>query len=59
MINGDGGLSVGALLRDEDLSSEDTSWAMGEIYNWRGHVAQIAAFTVAMRARIETLSEIL
>jgi anthranilate phosphoribosyltransferase len=47
-----------ALLRAEELSSEDTAWAMGEIMSGSATPAQIAAFAMALRAKGESASEI-
>jgi anthranilate phosphoribosyltransferase len=49
---------LGALLRDEELSTEDTAWAMGEIMAGSATTAQIAGFAMALRAKGETPSEI-
>jgi anthranilate phosphoribosyltransferase len=46
------------LLRDEELATSDTSWAMGEIMAGDATPAQIAAFVVALRAKGETPGEI-
>jgi anthranilate phosphoribosyltransferase len=49
---------LSALLRAEELSTEDTAWAMGEIMSGAATPAQIAAFAVALRAKGETPAEI-
>jgi anthranilate phosphoribosyltransferase len=49
---------LAALLRTEELSAEDTAWAMGEIMAGAASPAQIAAFAVALRAKGETPVEI-
>ena len=49
---------LSALLRRDDLSTEDTAWAMGEIMSGSATPAQIAAFAVALRAKGETPAEI-
>src|SRR6185437_4965229 len=49
---------LSALLRRDDLSTEDTAWAMGEIVAGEATPAQIAAFAVALRAKGETPAEI-
>ena len=49
---------LAALLRGEELSTADTAWAMGEIMAGEATPAQIAAFTVALRAKGETAAEI-
>jgi anthranilate phosphoribosyltransferase len=46
------------LLRGEELSTEDTAWAMREIMSGNATPAQIAGFAVAMRAKGETPAEI-
>jgi len=47
-----------ALLRDEDLATPDTAWAMGEIMAGSATPAQIAAFMMALRAKGETPAEL-
>jgi anthranilate phosphoribosyltransferase len=47
-----------SLLRGEELSTDDTTWAMGEIVAGQATPAQIAAFAVALRAKGETPGEI-
>ncbi|MCM0675482.1 anthranilate phosphoribosyltransferase [Micromonospora phytophila] len=47
-----------ALLRDEELSTADTAWAMGEIMSGSAAPAQIAGFVVALRAKGETSAEL-
>jgi anthranilate phosphoribosyltransferase len=49
---------LAALLRNDELSSEDTAWAMGEIMSGEATHTQIAAFAVALRAKGETPAEI-
>jgi anthranilate phosphoribosyltransferase len=49
---------VSALLRGEELSTEDTAWAMGEIVSGEATPVQIAVFMVALRAKGETPPEI-
>jgi anthranilate phosphoribosyltransferase len=46
------------LLRGEELTTEDTAWAMSEIVAGDASPTQITAFAVAMRAKGETPSEI-
>jgi anthranilate phosphoribosyltransferase len=46
------------LLRREDLSADDTSWAMHEIMSGEASPAQIAAFVVALRAKGESPQEV-
>ncbi|MER7277466.1 anthranilate phosphoribosyltransferase [Dactylosporangium sp. NPDC000244] len=47
-----------ALLRGEDLSTEDTRWAMGEIFSGSATQVQTAAFVIALRAKGETPAEV-
>ncbi len=47
-----------ALLHGDDLSTEDTAWAMGEIMSGSATPAQIAAFAVSLRAKGETPAEV-
>ncbi len=49
---------VNALLHGEDLSTEDTAWAMAEVMAGSATPVQIAAFVVALRAKGETAAEI-
>ncbi|HEV7896888.1 MAG TPA: anthranilate phosphoribosyltransferase [Planosporangium sp.] len=49
---------LAALLRAEELSTDDTAWAMGEIMSGSATPAQIAAFAIALRAKGETPAEI-
>jgi anthranilate phosphoribosyltransferase len=49
---------LAALLRTEELSTEDTAWAMGEIMSGEATPAQIAGFAMALRAKGETPGEI-
>ncbi|GAA3271027.1 anthranilate phosphoribosyltransferase [Dactylosporangium vinaceum] len=49
---------LSALLRREDLSTEDIRWAMGEIFSGTATQAQTAAFLVALRAKGETAAEV-
>jgi anthranilate phosphoribosyltransferase len=49
---------LAALLRREELSTEDTAWAMGEIMSGNATSVQIAAFAIALRAKGETPAEI-
>jgi anthranilate phosphoribosyltransferase len=46
------------LLRGEELSTEDTAWAMAEIVAGEATPVQIAAFAIALRAKGETPAEI-
>lgn len=47
-----------ALLTGRDLRAEDTAWAMDRIMRGEATDAQIAGFTVALRAKGETVEEI-
>ena len=49
---------LAALLRGEELSTEDTAWAMAEIMAGSATPVQIAGFAVALRAKGETAAEI-
>jgi len=49
---------LGALLRGDELSTEDTQWAMGEIMTGSATPVQVAGFAVALRAKGETPAEI-
>jgi anthranilate phosphoribosyltransferase len=49
---------LSGLLDREELSSDQTSWAMDEIMSGRASAAQVAAFAVAMRAKGETAGEV-
>jgi anthranilate phosphoribosyltransferase len=49
---------LGALVAREDLSAEQTAWAMGEILSGEATHAQIAGFAVALRAKGETIAEV-
>ncbi|MDP2775647.1 MAG: anthranilate phosphoribosyltransferase [Nocardioides sp.] len=49
---------LSALVAGSDLSSEQTSWAMGEILSGDATPAQIAGFAVALRAKGETIDEV-
>ena len=46
------------LVRREDLSEAQTSWAMGEILAGNATPVQIAGFAVALRAKGETVEEV-
>jgi anthranilate phosphoribosyltransferase len=48
---------IGALLRGESLSEDETAWAMNEIMEGAATPAQIAGFGVALRAKGETAPE--
>ncbi|MFJ3630497.1 anthranilate phosphoribosyltransferase [Streptomyces sp. NPDC090112] len=47
-----------ALLTGQDLSADDTAWAMDRIMRGEATDAQIAGFVVALRAKGETVAEI-
>jgi anthranilate phosphoribosyltransferase len=49
---------LSTLLRGEELSTDDTAWAMGEIMSGNATPAQIAGFVTALRAKGETTREI-
>jgi anthranilate phosphoribosyltransferase len=50
---------LGGLVAGTDLSAEQTAWAMGEILSGEATSAQIAGFAVALRAKGETIDEVL
>jgi anthranilate phosphoribosyltransferase len=47
-----------ALLRHEELSADDTAWAMGEVMAGSATPVQIAGFVLALRAKGETPAEL-
>ena len=47
-----------ALLRGDELSAEDTGWAMGEIMAGEATPVQVAAFAIGLRAKGETPGEV-
>ena len=49
---------IGALIRGDTLTSDETSWAMNEIMDGAATPSQIAAFGVALRAKGETAGEV-
>jgi anthranilate phosphoribosyltransferase len=49
---------LGPLLRREDLDSEATAWAMGQILTGAASPAQMAGFVVALRSKGETVTEV-
>ncbi len=49
---------LAALLAGEELSAEQTAWAMDEIMAGRATAAQIAGFVTGLRAKGETATEI-
>ncbi|MCW2791562.1 MAG: anthranilate phosphoribosyltransferase [Nocardioides sp.] len=50
---------LSALVARRDLSAEQTAWAMGEILGGEATPSQIAGFAVALRAKGETIDEVL
>ncbi|MCA1221951.1 anthranilate phosphoribosyltransferase [Streptomyces sp. 8L] len=49
---------LNALLRGEDLSTDQTAWAMDRIMSGAATDVQIAGFAVALRAKGETVEEV-
>ena len=49
---------LSALLTGQELSVQDTAWAMGEIMTGSATPVQVAGFAVALRAKGETAAEI-
>lgn len=49
---------LSALVAGDDLSSEQTAWAMGQILDGAASSAQVAGFAVALRAKGETAEEL-
>ncbi|MGW3471637.1 anthranilate phosphoribosyltransferase [Saccharopolyspora sp. NPDC000995] len=49
---------LGSLVAGEDLSAEETAWAMNLIMSGEASPARVAAFVVALRAKGETPSEV-
>jgi anthranilate phosphoribosyltransferase len=49
---------LSALLRGEELSAEDTAWAMGEIMAGNATPVQVAGLAMALRAKGETPAEL-
>jgi anthranilate phosphoribosyltransferase len=49
---------LSALVARSDLTSEQATWAMGEILSGEATAAQIAGFAVALRAKGETIDEV-
>jgi anthranilate phosphoribosyltransferase len=49
---------LGALMRGDDLSADDTAWAMGEMMAGGATPVQLAAFAVLLRAKGETPDEL-
>ncbi|ANH39075.1 Anthranilate phosphoribosyltransferase [Nocardioides dokdonensis FR1436] len=50
---------LGDLVAGHDLTAPQTAWAMGEILDGQASEAQIAGFAVALRAKGETIEEVL
>src|SRR5580692_13197091 len=49
---------IGALIRGETLTAEETSWAMNEILEGAATPVQVAGFGVALRMKGETPGEL-
>lgn len=49
---------ISALLRDDELSAQQTAWAMGEIMAGNATGAQVAGFMIALRAKGESPAEL-
>ena len=49
---------IGALIKGEPLTADETAWAMNEIMEGAATPAQIAGFGVALRIKGETASEV-
>lgn len=49
---------IGALIRGETLSADETAWAMNEIMDGAATPVQIAGFGVALRIKGETVGEL-
>ncbi|GEP37046.1 anthranilate phosphoribosyltransferase 1 [Nocardioides psychrotolerans] len=49
---------LSALVAGQDLSADQTAWAMGEIVSGSATPAQVAGFAVALRAKGETSDEV-
>ncbi|HET6668457.1 MAG TPA: anthranilate phosphoribosyltransferase, partial [Intrasporangium sp.] len=49
---------ISTLIRREDLSSEQTAWAMGQVLAGEATPVQVAGFAVALRAKGETTDEV-
>ncbi len=50
---------LSSLVRSDDLSAEQTNWAMSEVLAGSATAAQIAGFAVALRAKGETTDEVM
>ena len=49
---------IGALIKGETLTADETAWAMNEIMEGAATPAQIAGFGVALRMKGETPAEL-
>lgn len=49
---------LNALVRGDDLSTDEAAWAMGEIMAGQASDVQIAGFAVGLRAKGETVAEV-
>ena len=49
---------IGALVKGDTLTSDETAWAMNEIMEGAATPAQIAGFGVALRMKGETVAEV-
>jgi anthranilate phosphoribosyltransferase len=49
---------IGALMKGETLTAEESAWAMNEVMDGAATPVQIAGFAVALRAKGETVGEI-
>jgi anthranilate phosphoribosyltransferase len=49
---------IGALMKGETLTAEETAWAMNEVMDGAATPVQIAGFAVALRVKGESVSEV-
>ncbi|MBP2369362.1 anthranilate phosphoribosyltransferase [Pseudonocardia parietis] len=49
---------IGRLMAGEDVTAEESTWAMGQVFAGEATPAQLAGFLVALRAKGETPAEI-
>lgn len=49
---------IGRLMRGEDVTADEATWAMGQVFAGEATPAQLAGFLVALRAKGETPAEI-
>jgi anthranilate phosphoribosyltransferase len=49
---------LGALVARQDLTAEQTAWAMGEVLSGEATPSQVAGFAVALRAKGESVEEV-